>query len=422
MKKKLSILILLPIVPFPPDDGGKIASYTFIENLRGRHDITVLMPAYNKQQSSRIEAQRKLWVDVRLVSAQYGVHGFRRNIFALARRVYPFLRRLIASESHIFNNHDLLYPFLSCNAAYFDAVRMLLAENQYDLIQTEFVQNLSLVDLFPKDTKKVYVEVESRYSLLNDYALLEPLEKRDYCMHITENVKTVEAAFLSRYDAIISYSNDDQKRLQNLLPGKPIYRSPLNLVTDFSTDVTFDNFSIEKIVFIGPEGHPPNKDAVSWFIEDIYPHLSKYGKKFYIIGKWSKKFTRKHRHNRNIIFTGYIDDINSFIKNSLNVVPIRLGGGGLRLKILLSISNGTPVVSTSKACHGFDFIHGKDVMIAETSSEFVKEISKLLDNPEEALTLAQNSLLYYKNNYSVALTTEIRNDIYHQIVGLAGDE
>jgi glycosyltransferase involved in cell wall biosynthesis len=421
MEKKLSILILLPFVPFPPDDGGKIASYTFIENLRGRHDFTVLMPAYNKEQFNRIEAQRKLWSDVKLVSAQYAIHGFRNKLFSFARKLYPFIRRLATFESHVFNNHNMLYPFLSCNMAYFDAVRRLLAENKYDLIQVEYVQNLSLVDLFPKDIKKVYVEVESRYSLLNDYVLLGPLEKSHYYKHITENVKTVEAAFLSKYDAIIAYSNDDKNRLQGLLLGKPIYRSPLNLIKDSLIDVSFNDFSIEKIVFVGPEGHPPNKDAVIWFIEDIYPHLSKYNKKFYIIGKWSKEFARKYRHNKNIIFTGYIDDINSFIKNSLNVVPIRLGGGGLRIKILLSMSNGTPVISTPKACHGFDFTRGKEVIVAETSSEFVKEISDLLVNPEKAQNLAQNALLFYMNNYSVALTTEIRNNIYHQIVECHGE-
>lgn len=416
MEKRFSILILLPFVPFPPDDGGKMASYSFIENLRGRHDITVLLPATNEEQIDRINQLQKQWADVTLVSAPYSIHGFRGKLIALARKIYPFLKRFLASKGRVFHNHELLYPFLNCNTSYFNALRRLFSERCFDIVQVEYVQNLSLVDFIPQGTKKVYVEVESRYSLLNDYALLEPVDQIEFNMHIVENVKTVETAFLSKYDSIIVYSSDDKDRLQGLLPGKPIYVSPLNLIRESSGDVSLSDFSIEKIVFVGHEGHPPNKDAVIWFIEDIYPNISKYNKKFYITGKWSNEFVRKYGRDRNIVFTGYVEDIDSFIRNSLNVVPVRLGGGGLRLKVLLSISNGAPVVSTSKACHGFDFTHGKDVMIADTSLEFVKEISSLLENHEMARGLAQNSLVLYKNKYSVAVTTEMRNDIYKKIM------
>lgn len=421
MKNKLSILVLLPFPPFPPDDGGKIASYTFVENLRSRCDFTVVMPVYSKEQFDSIEKQRKLWGDVKLVSAQYAVPGLRSRVFALARKIYPFFRKWITSEGSSFYNDELLYPFLRSNTSYFDTVSALLADNRYDIIQVENTLNLSLVNLLPQGIKKIYVDVESRYSLLNDYVSLEPLDKKAYCSYVTENVKTMEAAFLSKYDAIIAYSKDDQKRLQSLLPGKAVYKSPLNLIDESLTEVLFDDFSIEKIVFVGHEAHLPNKDAVIWFIDEIFPNISHYGKVFYVVGKWSKDFSEKYRAYKNIVFTGYVDDINSFIRNSLNVVPIRLGGCGLRMKVLLSISNGVPVLSTSKAGYGFDFTNGRDVIFAETSSDFVREISALLECPEKARALAQNALLLYKNNYSVALTTEMRNNIYIQVMG-QGDE
>ena len=416
MSGKLSILILLPFIPFPPDDGGKIASYTFIENLRRKHDFTVLVPVYNDKQARLVDEQRKLWPDVRIVSAVCGGGTLVGKLFRFIDRCLLAVKKAAGLEFSVFSDKDLLSPFLEYNADYFEALKTLLHGERFDLIQSEYVQNLSLVDFLPKESRKVYVEVESRYSLLEDYASLEPSGRREYCAHIVDRVKSIETTFLEKYDAIIAYSTDDQLRLQRLLPGKVVYKSPLNLIHESSREISFTNFSIDKIVFIGHEQHAPNRDAVEWFIEDIYPHVSRFGKKLYILGRWSKGFVSKYGKVPGVVFTGFVDDIEGFIRGGVNVAPIRLGGGGIRMKILLSISNGVPVVCTSKACYGFDFVHGHNSMIAESASDFIASLSELLGSHELGTTLAQNAYQLYMENYSIESTTKIREGIYSDLV------
>lgn len=416
VEDKLSILVLLPFFPFPPDDGGKIASYTFIENLRHKHNFTVLVPVHNAEQIKLASEQRKTWPDVRIESAQYDMSTLRGKALHFFSDVIFAVKQVIKSESSVFGNKNLVFPFFDYNAVYFDALMSLLRGNEYDVIQSEYVQSLAWVDCLPKESKKIYVEVESRYSLLEDYVSLEPVKSREYCRHIVEKVKTIESAYLAKYDALVAYSSDDQLRLQQLLPGKAVYKSPLNLIRESPSKKRVTDFFIDKIIFIGHEQHEPNKDAVIWFIEEIYPHLSRFDKKFYVVGRWGRAFIRKYSKVPGVVFSGFVDDIDDFIKNSINVAPIRLGGGGIRMKVLLSISNGVPVVCTSKACHGFDFVHGHNSMVAETAAEFVASMSELLSAPETAEKLARNAYQLYKENYSVVSTTSVRDKVYRDVV------
>lgn len=416
MSDKFSILVLLPLFPFPPDDGGKIASYTFIENLRKKHDFTVLLPVRNVKQAKLVDQQRKLWPEVRIISAECDGVTLLGKFLRFVDRCFMPIKKAAGLEFGVFSDKNLLSPFLEYNAAYFEELKKLLSSRKFDIVQSEYVQNLSLVGFLPKESRKVYVEVESRYSLLEDYASLEPPGRREYCAHIVSKVKSIEATFLEKYDAVIAYSTDDQLRLQQLLPGKVVYKSPLNLIHESSRKVSFAGFTIDKILFIGHEQHAPNRDAVKWFIEDIYPHISRFGKKFYVLGRWNKGFINKYSKVPGVVFTGFVDDIEGFIRGGVNVAPIRLGGGGIRMKVLLSISNGVPVVCTSKACYGFDFVHGHNSMIAETASDFVASLSRLLGSDELGKKLAENAYQLYVENYSVESTTRIREEIYRSLV------
>ncbi|MGX8884284.1 glycosyltransferase [Methylovorus sp. SPW-M1] len=415
MKKNISILVLLPVIPFPPDDGGKIASYTFIEQLRNKYDFTVLMPSNNRNDVQNLSALKEHWKNVNILSTEAPHRNITWFFSRLVKKLFYILNRVIFKRS-IFDDPHLLYPFLDCNPGYFHALKKIVDANHFDLIQVEYAQNLSLVNCLPSTIKKVYVEVESRYSLLADHTLIGNSDKSDYYNFIIENVKATEIALLAKYDAIISYSNDDQERLKKLLPEKPIYVSPLNLINDpVMIDYGREDFSVDKLVFIGHESHLPNKDAVEWFIEEILPKLSKFDIKFFVLGRWSKSFVSKFKHDNRVVFTGYVDDINSYIKNSINVVPIRLGGGGLRLKVLLSIGNGIPVVTTDKAAFGFGFSHGVNGMIANNPTEFSNAIASLLEDPKLASTLSKNAYNLYIENFSVQSTTHIRDEIYQNI-------
>ena len=76
---------------------------------------------------------------------------------------------------------------------------------------------------------------------------------------------------------------------------------------------------------------------------------------------------------------GYVDDLSSAIKDTIQIVPLTIGSG-IRMKILESASMGIPIVSSSIGAEGIPLISGKHCIIANSPDEFCAGIIKLLDD------------------------------------------
>ena len=75
---------------------------------------------------------------------------------------------------------------------------------------------------------------------------------------------------------------------------------------------------------------------------------------------------------------------------AVSIAPIRRGGG-TRLKILEAMALGAPVVATRKAAEGLDVRDNEHLLLADTPEAFAAAVVRLLENPEEARTLAANA-------------------------------
>jgi glycosyltransferase involved in cell wall biosynthesis len=63
----------------------------------------------------------------------------------------------------------------------------------------------------------------------------------------------------------------------------------------------------------------------------------------------------------------------------MQIVPLRIGGG-TRLKIVESLAIRTPVISTSIGAQGLDLQHDKDILLADTTEDFVKQTARALQD------------------------------------------
>ncbi len=132
------------------------------------------------------------------------------------------------------------------------------------------------------------------------------------------------------------------------------------------------------ILFIGGFEHPPNTDAMLWFLDAIFPIVQKENPdiRLIIIGGHVPE-ELKNKANDSIIITGFVGDIKPlFDKIRLSIAPLRYGAG-VKGKINSSMSFGVPVVATNIAAEGMKLVHEKDVLIADEPEEFAREIMRL---------------------------------------------
>lgn len=151
----------------------------------------------------------------------------------------------------------------------------------------------------------------------------------------------------------------------------------------------FENRS--DILFIGNFEHPPNTDAMEFFLDEIFPIIQQGNPdiKIKIVGGHVPGHL-KSRASESIEFTGFVADITPLFDNiRISIAPLRYGAG-VKGKINSSMAYGVPAVVTSMAAEGMSLVHGQDILIADEPADFASEILRLYDDKTlwEALSAA----------------------------------
>src|SRR6185369_10614240 len=134
------------------------------------------------------------------------------------------------------------------------------------------------------------------------------------------------------------------------------------------------------IVFLGFLEYPPNRDAIQFFGDEVWPHILKRfpSARFEIFGKGP---TVALQSAKNVEFKGYVDDLAlAYNTASVFVAPIR-AGGGIKNKVLEAMAYGVPVVATSLAVDGIGGMDGEHYLIANDAQTFLKQTEMLLTSP-----------------------------------------
>jgi glycosyltransferase involved in cell wall biosynthesis len=156
-----------------------------------------------------------------------------------------------------------------------------------------------------------------------------------------------------------------------------------------------------KLVFVGMMGWMPNSDGIKYFVSEILPRIRKEFPdiEIDIVGKDPPEDIVKLSEMPGIRVTGTVDDVRPFVWGAqVYVVPLRFGGG-TRLKILEAFAMHKPVVSTSLGCEGIECRNGKELIIADSPSDFADAVILLLHDPAKREALSSNALQLVEATY-----------------------
>jgi glycosyltransferase involved in cell wall biosynthesis len=151
-----------------------------------------------------------------------------------------------------------------------------------------------------------------------------------------------------------------------------------------------DGRAPDSLLFVGNFRHPPNTQALDFFIEQVLPavrskcpaaHLT-------VIGAHAPPGLENKLRRPGVTFLGPVEDIREpFSRHAVFVCPI-LSGSGVRVKLLEAFAAGIPVVSTRLGAEGL-LEHGSEFLaVADTAEEFATAVVDLLADPAKARALA----------------------------------
>jgi glycosyltransferase involved in cell wall biosynthesis len=154
-------------------------------------------------------------------------------------------------------------------------------------------------------------------------------------------------------------------------------------------------------LFIGSFQHPPNIDAVLFFLKEIYPLLSEHlgDAKFYIIGDKAPPEIVALATEK-IIVAGLQRDVRPFFDSvRLSVAPLRFGAG-VKGKINQSMGFGVPVIATSVAVEGTKLRDREEILVADTPEDFARALIELYESEDLWNRLSKNGIRKTRTLYS----------------------
>jgi glycosyltransferase involved in cell wall biosynthesis len=127
---------------------------------------------------------------------------------------------------------------------------------------------------------------------------------------------------------------------------------------------------------------PPNCTAALWFLDNVFPLVvEKIPKAHLVLAGANPPSVLRERQSRNVMITGYVEDLNLEISRSTLYIAPLVTGSGFKNKIVEAIANHTYVVATSVAVEFLDTYTRDLITVADSSREMADAILRLLRDP-----------------------------------------
>ncbi len=282
------------------------------------------------------------------------------------------------------------------------------AIKEANIIQVEHPWIFSWIHRKIKKKPLVLVEHNFEYELQKKGYNKLPKFLQNLIFKIT---KEIEYNAVTKANLIFVTSDVDKKNLEksyNIKNKIKIVENGVN--TSFKLSLNKDElkkkfgFENKEIILFTGAGHPPNYEAIYLIKEKIVSSLKDVI--FIIAGSVHKK-----GRDRNIFYTGPIDEITPYFNMADIAINPMLSGSGTNLKMLEYLSFGLPVITTEVGARGFNLKNNKDAIICKIE-EFPENIKKILKNKSLYIKLKKNGRIFAKKfDWQVIAKKAIKNYI-----------
>lgn len=419
----MKILLFTHIFPYPLNEGGRVAQFGILDYLCKDNEIVLVAE----------ESYPGIWDDAKAL--QSILPSLRIKILPATKQIQPkgigiaILNKInklqwrlqkefskkSSQHSGISDNPFFIYPTRPRKPDVINQLSEIIETENPDLVQVDFIDNADIVNLIPAGINKVLIHHDLRYASVLQACKLQD-ETVTYSNYLSNYVQTIEAGFLNKFDAVVTFSNDDKKKLSASVTFPVIEAIPFPVSEKNMPTITDELFTVKKLVFIGPHYHYPNYDAVEWYANEMADTIfKKYNLPLVVIGNWSASARQAFAHIDGISFAGFVDDLKLALQDAIMIVPLRIGSG-IRTKLLDAFVYGAPVVSTSIGCEGLGARADNELLIADSQQEFLEVIEQLMNENQLLQKLRLNGNRFVRENYSQQSVGEKRMELYNRLM------
>ncbi len=180
-------------------------------------------------------------------------------------------------------------------------------------------------------------------------------------------------------------------------------RSKIRVV---SNGVNFDYYQpqsfdpVYDLLFTGNMGYPPNIDGARYLAKEILPRIHKLRPETtLLIAGAHPHASVKSLQNEKVTIAGWVRDMRDcYSQSRVFIAPMRIGTG-MQNKLLEAMSMEMPCITSPLANKALNAQDGVDILIGNSTEEYVKLILDILDHPEKARTLGINASRFVRVHF-----------------------
>lgn len=247
-----------------------------------------------------------------------------------------------------------------------------------------------------------FLRLKREYELNGDEKVLD--ESEDWRK---KEFDIMHNAAINYYPSYIEV--DEIHKIDDSIPAKAI---TAYVYEEFLEDIDMDFAKKEGLLFVGGFGHPPNADAVLWFVNHVYPLIrKKQDIPFYIVGSNAPDNIKKLDGKNGIVVKGFVSEeelADLYDSCKIVVVPLRYGAG-VKGKVVEALYNGTPMVSTTVGIEG---IQGAEefMEVSDDAVEFAEKVLALYNDHDKLIKTVNAYQSYVKEHNSIDAVWNIVKD------------
>jgi glycosyltransferase involved in cell wall biosynthesis len=407
----MRILLLTQIIPYPPDAGPRVKTWHVLRYLAQRgHEVT-LVSFVRPEEEKHLDALRPYC---------HAIHTVPIRRSRLADGVY-WLRSHFSGRPFLIERDDLR-PMRELTAR-------LIAKNEFEAIHADqlTMTHFALAAKRNKNNSRSLIIFDAHNATWTVVARIianAPWFLRPILSLEAKRIKAYEGMLLERFDrTMVVIEPDRDALLQTVDPIRAAQLKERIFTIPIAVDVaklqpTQRQPDSTNILSLGSLNYPPNADGIRWFLREIFSKIQREvpNASLTVVGKDPPAdFLEMVAQSSGAIkVTGYVPDLEPYMREAaLMVVPVR-AGGGMRVRLLEAFARAMPAVTTTIGLEGIEANHGEHVLVADDPNSFAEAAVRLLRDPDLQHRLGENGRRLAQEKYDWRVVLQKMDAVFTQ--------
>lgn len=392
-----NLLFITTRIFWPTNSGRKLSLYQYCRGLHDKYNYNIYVYTFLEadQNFRKLENSKPYFINSMYCSSKVGVVEKVKNLLknSFFMNKWPLQCSLFYSKKNCDKLKDLIFK-IQPEAIIVDMVRLApyySAFRDYDCkkildmddVLSKRYQRQINCKISESNFMGVYTEsIGTLFKKISEFKLVKKLVLK-YESYLMDRA---ERYFSEIYDKVVLVSQDETQYINDILSCDKAVTVSLGVDYNYFSAPIVVEKEKDSLSFVGNFYVSANADSLYLIVTKILPLLDRKVI-LYVIGTCPEQIKQKYKDYSNIIFTGMVDDLRSFVKRTEVFVSPIAYGSGIKTKILEAMAIGVPVVTNSIGAEGLGVVNGKQCLISDDYIEIAEMINTLLKNEDYCIKI-----------------------------------